>query len=291
MKKETLKYLDSSKMKCFLECPRKFYWRYCRHLVPVRKSPALAFGRAIHEALYTWYDRDKNESLKEAAEYAIDIFHSMWTDIPEDDKRTHEKGEELLRGYFKEYPGEPFKFVTPPETSFKIKFFDYYLIGRFDGVIEWNNMVMPFDHKTASAMGKYYFDRFRPDLQITKYCWVTRVIAKERGLSPKIHGAYLNILYFTKTKVGYEREIITREQWEIDQFVKIALQIMDDINSRDPEVMEDWFPNWTSCNKWGACKYKDMCTTDEPERFVDFLYEEEIWNPLTTEETIELAYK
>lgn len=291
LEKESLKYLDSSKMKSFLECPRQFYWNYCRHLVPIKRRPALDFGKAIHEALYTWYSRDKEEDPKDVQEYAIDIFHAHWTDLVDDTLRTHEKGENLLRGYFKEYDREPFTFITPPETSFKIKFFDYYLIGRFDGVIDWSGMVMPLDHKTASRMGKYYFNRYRPDLQMTKYCWVTRIIAENKGLNPKVHGAYLNVLYFTKTKIGFERQIITREQWELDQFVQIALQIMDNINSRDPRIMEDWFPNWTSCNKWGACAYKDLCTTEEPERLVDFMYRKEIWNPLSAEETIELEYE
>jgi len=281
MKQEDLRYLDSSKMKCYLECPRKFYWRYVRHLVPQKDETPLTFGSAIHEALYTWYDMQLDGySKEEAMEEALHRFHSNWTDQPYDDKRTHEKGDKLLKGYFKKYPEEPFTFLTPPETAFKIKFYDYFLIGRFDGVINHNGMVMPLDHKTSTRMGNYYFNRFRPDLQMTKYCWVARKIAQKLGLNEEIHGAYINVLYFTKTKMNYVRQIVSREQWEIDQFTRIALHIMDEINAKSVDRMEDWFPNWTSCTKWGSCTYRDLCIDNEPERLIDFMFEEEVWNPL-----------
>jgi len=283
-----IKQLDSSKMKCFLECPRKFYWRYVRHLVPEEQHPALDFGKAIHEALYTWYDREPDEDPKEVQEYAIRVFHSNWTDVPGDDKRTHKKGQALLTKYFEKYPKEPFEFITPPETSFRIRLLDYFLIGRFDGLIKHQNMIMPLDHKTATRKGKYYYRRFRPDLQMSTYCWAGRKIAQAKGYDVPVKGAYINVLYFTKTKIDFDREIITRKDWEIEQFLEVAVKIMDNINLRDTENIKDWDPNWTSCQKWGTCKYRPLCLELDPEPLVPFMYKKEIWDPTDGNPTVEV---
>lgn len=260
---------DSSSLKAFLNCQRKYFWRYVEHFQPVGYDrPALDFGTAIHEGLRVWYEEGKLNP-------ALDAFHDLWDERWEDTKRTHEKGEELLRSYVEKYPDEPFEWISPPEQVFKVKLFDTNFVGRFDGVIKFQSMPLIIDHKTATRMGQSYFYRFRPDMQMSAYVWAARQLFEE-----KIMGAYINVLYFTKTKMKFEREIIPREDWELEEFLDVASSVISQIQSRDRDNYREWTPNWSFCDHWGTCKFRDLCVSEDPYRTARGEFEREEWDPL-----------
>jgi len=263
-------FFDASSVKTYLECPRKYYWQYVRHKVPFNEPTALSFGRAIHEGLYVWYTTwDEEQALNE--------FHKHWQDTSDEYLRTAERGENLLRGYFKKYnkKTEPLQFVTAPEQKFELDLDGHRLIGRFDGVVSWSGLTAILDHKTATRMGYTYYYQFRPDIQMSTYCFAaSRLIGK-----PVLH-AVINTLYFTKSKMDYDRDIITREPWEMDEYVRVMTSIMNEISNTDPEDMHAWRPNWNSCMMWGYCKYRDLCLCEDPEKIAEGMYVERHWNPL-----------
>ncbi len=266
-------FLDSSKTKCFLECPRKFYWRHVRKLVPLHEKAALSFGKAIHEALYEWH---KTYDL----ERTIEIFHEHWDDKIDEQLRTAEKGESLLKGYAERYPPkhEPFKFLSL-EQKVQIEIGDFVYGGRIDGIVEWGGMYLVLDHKTASRMGPKYFDRFRPDLQMTGYAFMAKQLFKQH-----IHGVVINVLYFTKKQMDFVREISSREPFEYEQFASLILNLASQIKANDPEDMNSWLPNWTSCGDWGGCDYRDLCLSEDPEPLARSMYREEVWHPFIEDE-------
>ena len=260
---------DSSSLKAFLNCPRKYFWNYVEHFQPIGyDKPALDFGTAIHEALRVWYEEKDLDT-------ALEVFHDLWDERWEDKKRTHEKGEKLLRGYVEEYPREPFEWISPPEQVFKIELFGVNFVGRFDGVVRFQNMPLIIDHKTATRMGATYFKGFRPDMQMSAYTWAARQLYDE-----KIMGALINVLYFTTRQMDFEREIINREDWELEEFLDVASSVISQIKALDRDNYKEWIPNWGFCKRWGVCKYRELCLSKDPYRTARGGYEREEWNPL-----------
>jgi len=263
-----MKMFDASSLKSYEECPRKYYWRYVQDLVPKDPHPALNFGTAIHNALYLWYS---GADIKEA----INGFHEVFEQSVDDSLRTRERGQDLLLRYFGEHPSEPWDFISPPEQKFLLDIAGHSFAGRFDGVIKWGSMYLILDHKTATRMGPTYFLQYRPDLQMTAYCYAARKL-----YDVDISGALINVLYFLKTKTEFIREITSREPFEYAEFINIITRSMNEIKALPQDDHNLWHPRWTSCTRWGACKYRDLCLTDEPERLFDIAYDREEWDPL-----------
>ncbi len=260
---------DSSSLNTYLSCPRKYYWRYVRHLRKkgYKKAP-LDFGTAIHEALRIWY-------VKHDAKEALEVFHELWDERFADRLRTHEKGEDLLIGYFQKYKKETFTWISKPEMSFKVDFLGSNFVGRFDGVIDFQGTPLVIDHKTATRMGNSYFNSYRPNMQMSAYVWAARQLFPELD----IRGVMINVLYFTTKRMEYPREIIPRRDWEIQEFLDVASRNIANIKARDREDFKDWEPRWCSCTDWGTCQFRDLCTEKDPETLVDFLYKKDIWDP------------
>lgn len=259
---------DSSSLGTYISCPRKYYWRYVRHLLPRGyKSAPLDFGTAIHEALRIWYTTHD-------AEEAISTFHDLWDERLEDNKRTHEKGIELLSGYFKKYERETFTWISEPETVFKLDFYGNTFVGRFDGVIDFQGLPLIIDHKTATRMGSSYFYKFRPDMQMSAYVWAARQL-----FGDEIAGALINVLYFTTKKMGYFRSIVERQDWEIQEFLDVASRNIEEIKSKDREDHMDWEPRWAYCQHWSTCMFRDLCTEKNPEPLVQSMYRVDEWDP------------
>lgn len=265
-------FLDSSTLKTFLECPRKYYWSYVRHLTPQRIRTPLTFGAAIHNALEHHYrGNDPEESLR--------VFLDEFEDQEHDTIRTSARGAELLRKYFDKHPlhREPFTLLLPPEQRFEIQIGEYKYIGRLDLIIEWSGLNLVMDHKTSSRMGPYFFDQFRPDLQMTGYCF-----AASQLLDQTIHGSAINVLYMTKTKMEFHREIISREPFEYREFISLVTTLANEITtlrSRPREEYSLWLPNWTSCGRWGSCEFKDLCLAEDPEPLTEYLFDVRPWHP------------
>lgn len=260
---------DSSAMKTFARCPRKYYWRYVRDLVPQNYNPApLNFGTAIHEALRVWYETGDMDE-------AIAVFHKIWEDRFGDSKRTHEKGEEILRAYAEEYPKERFEIIGEPETGFTVDVMDEQYVGRFDLVVKWGDDYYVLDHKTATRMGGSYYNRFNPDMSITGYTW-----AAEQLFDVEFRGVMINVLYFTTRQMDFDRQPIYIFDWQKKDFVKYLTGRINEIKALDPHKMEEWEQKWVACTDWGTCKYRELCLEQNPEPLAKSMYREEAWNPL-----------
>jgi hypothetical protein len=263
-----------------------YYWRAVENLVPLDEGKALSFGRAIHEALNTWYELWDLDA-------AIAKFRENYEDSFNDSLRTLETGEKLLRQYAKTYPKEPWEIIAL-ERPFELELPNgLTYCGRFDMVIKWGSLYMVLDHKTASRMGPTYMQQWRPNLQMRGYCW-----AAQKLLGVPIHGVLMNILYLTKTKIEFHRDIVPLEPWETGEFEQVAMDLTSviDVKRENTAYRQEmglpaealrkiWCPNWTSCTDWGRCRYRDLCCTDQPERLIDGLFERKVWSPLTQDAT------
>ena len=280
----TKHYFDNTRMSDYQECPRKYAIRHLWDLVPNRKSMPLYFGSTMHDCLSKWYETgDVKEALTVWDEYE----DNQW-----DEKRTKSRGTDIAISYFATYPSEPFKIISN-EMPFEVHLVtiaddEYYLMGKIDLAIEWNNAIYVVDHKTTSQLGGSYFKQFKPSRQMPGYC-----IGLSKLLDKTVSGAFINALAVYKSKTKYERSLITYTPRKLVEYTLIIPQLMqrmvdtekvykrvsEDLDDKWTALNHSFLPNWDSCYNWGGCQYRDLCNANGAKSVVETGYREEHWDP------------
>lgn len=256
------KMFSSSSISDYMGCPRLFYWGWIRKLKPKGNKPALLFGSAFHEALLEWYKSGD-------AEKAISKFQSLPAVIT-DDIRTGAWGESIFKQYIERYKSEVGK-TLHLEVKFKIEIGDHIYAGTMDRIEEWSDQIYVDDHKTTKMLGLSFFEAYRPHPQIDGYCYACR------ELVGKCAGAVINGISVAKNpKDRFQRFISSRSDEEMNTWKENFTDTTTDM-LRDYE--RNHFPMRTTwCNRWGSCKFKDLCVyhhndNESREKFIETNYE------------------
>ncbi len=277
--------MDFSTMSDFLKCRKRGYYRHILNIVPDRTSKALVFGGAMHEALASWYQfRDEGKAIREFSNYWN--AHVPPPTTPEegkislqpqqeDPKRNLVNGVNILSGYFKAYPKEPFQILSN-EFPFKvflgqIEGVSYYLTGKVDLTVRWNGMTYIMDHKTTSMLGGSFFKQFHPSLQLDGYAYAVKDIFGE------CDGVLINAILVAKTKQTFERDIFSKTEEDLELYVENALQIMWEIEQA--KKADRYVINTDACTLYGECPYLELCQAKGDEMVINKRYKVEVWDP------------
>jgi hypothetical protein len=157
----------------------------------------------------------------------------------------------------------------------------YLLCGHLDRVVTFNDSIFVMDHKTTTAaVSPYFFDQWSPSNQMTLY-----TIAGQVVLNAPIKGVILDAAGVLIEKPNdFKRGFTFRtpdqlSEWLVD--LKYWLTMAEGYAN-----MSYWPMNDTSCDKFGGCKFRGVCSKDPAvrDRFLeaDFVKQppEERWNPL-----------
>ncbi len=242
---------DASCISDYLSCPKLFYYRYIKQLVPIKESAPLLFGGVMHDALLVWYTTHSLSS-------SVEVLERIPKDI-EDDRRTKEHAVVILTEYTKRYPSEPY-LIKQSEVEFHLDMEEgRTYAGRIDQIVKWNGQMYVKDHKTTSQLGMSFFRSFRPSVQMDGYCYACR------ELCGSCSGAIINaISVAANPKERFGRDISSRTSSELDMF---KLQFAKWCTSIEVSVLKkDFLCNYGSCNRWGQCVYWELCVYGEDER-------------------------
>ena len=289
---------DNYSISTFRECPRKHYYRIERGII---KDGAFAlaaeFGIALHKGFETFYSGNmtidaQDAALLEFTTYYIPIYMSNNGPVIED-KRTPDKGIDLLSKYFTHYKNEPFE-VIATEVGGAIELRpDLIYTTRIDLIVQWLSPrgIFGFDHKSTSDMSGLVP---KPNNQITGY------VANLMEMYEDVLGFQMNLIGVFKTDKQkdrlsgkmVEREIFqrlstTRNSKEITMWKKEILQTVDFIDRcRDSKI----WPRFDKCKPWrnSLCPYHDLCLTqdeDMVEKLIELgAYKYEPWSAYKEEE-------
>lgn len=163
----------------------------------------------------------------------------------------------------------------------------YLLSGHLDRVVEFQGALFVMDHKTTlSTPGEYFFDGFNPSNQMTLYSLAGKIV-----LNAPIKGVFINAI---QLKLGkYEgatgesefrrgptyRTTDQLDEWTNDLHYWLAL-------SEQFALANYWPMNDTSCDKFGGCKFREICSRSPKVRDIYLksnftkLAPEDRWNPL-----------
>ncbi len=158
----------------------------------------------------------------------------------------------------------------------------YLLSGHLDRVINFNDHLFVLDHKTTTTtLSDYYFNQYEPSNQMTLYSLAGATVLDAPIKGVCISGAQimLNDPHRFVRRFTY-RTPDQLDEWLMDLRFHLA-------NAEHYAAVEYWPMNDVSCDKFGGCKFRGVCSKSPQVREMflktDFvkLEPEQRWNPLS----------
>lgn len=275
-----IRYLSASRIRCFKECRRKYWFRYVEKLEPVTKALPLVLGKAVHTGLEIL---DKGKSLEEA-KAAIMLQYEDW---PEEDAGIlPDHALSIVEGYH-EYVKPDWK-TLDLESRFEVSCGKgRRLIGYFDGIIERNGHTYILERKTARTVDENYLHNLLWDEQASIYAYAASELGLEikgilydiiqkasiRQKKNEIETAFVKRLQeWYKDPSRYTRHLVTRNNSQLEALANDVRDVALDITVTERE--QRWYRNPAACQIFG-CPFRSICLEDTPEARTEFQTKEE----------------
>lgn len=293
---------DSTSLRALKTCPRYYYYNIIMGYVSRQESVHLRFGIEYNNALVTYHKRraagdDYETALLASVRYALthtwdEKLNRPWTsDEPTKNRET------LVRSiiwYLTQFENDPlhtqvFASGEPAvELAFRIDIDlasgltgeGYMLCGYLDRFVMFMNAPYVTDYKTTKYMlNEKYFKRYSPDCQVSQYDFCGAIIGSEPIKGVIIDAVQLGVTFSRFQRSQIKRTPAQREEWIRDSMHYIKLN--------ETYVADNYWPqNDTSCEKYGGCGYRDICSAS-PEnrpRLLEGLFHKRSWDPLVVRE-------
>jgi hypothetical protein len=297
---------DSTSIGYLKTCPRLYQYVMIEGWTGRHESIHLRFGTEYHKALED-YDRLRAEGASHD-----DGVHNTVRELlirtadykaPDDDGTRGEKIKTraaLVRTviwYLDQFEDDPAKTVIlndgrpAVELSFQ---FDldwgpltkvlkeessqsYVLCGHLDRVVEYMDSLFVMDRKTTTTTpSAYYFNSFEPNNQMSLYTLASKVI-----LGSPIKGVIIDAAQVLSDSSRFVRGFTYRTSDQLDEYIK-DLEYWFNLAESYAEA-NYWPMNETSCDKYGGCRFRDICSKSPSvrEQFLKSAFVKgEPWNPL-----------
>ena len=285
-----LDFLSVSKVNLFIDCHRKYYWRYIRNFDSHKVSIPFFVGGFYHEGLEQFYSGKKPEDILSYVDESITEF-LVETFIPPDEVGELELQRAIilgmLEGYFDVYASDRDKWeVLGTEIFVEMEMlgYDFPLIGTIDLVFRFKGRIWIGEHKTTSQIHRDYIDRLPFDLQVMLY---PLLLEEAMGLHP--HGVCYNItrkpsirqkqnetfpdfvsrvsedyverreFYFHREEILFNKKYIS-QAWDDLTHIADELQIYhDSLDEKKILNRKNWYRNAQSCFQYGRCPFFNLC--------------------------------
>lgn len=168
----TKKAITHSMLATFLDCRKKFEYRYLKGITPTGAAPALDFGAAYHRGLEFWVRFGSAPAALDAAQGEAEARGMGAAEIA--------KLLAMLEGYFRHHPAAELEkyeaveaeveFKAPirnPKTGRKSQRF--FLRGKADALLTEEGRVWIVEYKTAADISPAYLKKLSFDTQIAIY--------------------------------------------------------------------------------------------------------------------------
>jgi hypothetical protein len=175
--------------------------------------------------------------------------------------------------------GIEFSFLEPIDIKHPVTGDPILYSGRFDMLVDYENLHLGEDDKTASQLGASWPRQWDLRSQFTAYVWG----AGRAGI--QLDGFLVRGVSILKTKYDTLEAITYRPQWQIDRWYQ---QTLADV----ARMQECWASGlWDfnldhACAEYGGCPFRSVCQMQRPEILLQQQFERRIWNPVLRTETL-----
>jgi len=157
----------------------------------------------------------------------------------------------------------------------------YLLCGHLDRVVSFNDQLLVMDRKTTTTtLSGYYFNQYEPNNQMTLYTLAGKII-----MGAPIRGVIIDAAQILLEKPNaFARGFTYRTEDQLEEWLADLRVLLE--NAERYAENDYWPMNDSSCDKFGGCRYRDICSKSPSvrERFLaaDFekLEPDQRWNPL-----------
>jgi len=156
----------------------------------------------------------------------------------------------------------------------------YLLCGHLDRLVTYADETFVMDRKTATAtLSQHYFAQYEPNNQMTLYTLAGQVV-----LGTSIRGVIIDAAAIQVQGSWFQRGFTYRTKGQLDEWLRDLKWWLK--QAEEYAVANHWPMNDTACDKYGGCKFRDICNKDPAvrERFLEaqFVQQpiESRWNPL-----------
>jgi RecB family exonuclease len=250
-------YLSCSRIKTFLQCPRKYALQYVDKIPPEYRSASLAFGTAWHHAVGHFLMATVPETLDELTE----IFRAaledelmsdgapvLFDDGESDTDALVTKAREMLEVFMRDFPRpdrvlsieEPFLLeLRHPATG---KSLGVPLVGAMDALVDRAGKVKVVELKSAKR--RWSADQLDQDIQGTAY----RMAARSMGFD----AAEVELAVTTETKTPeMQVESLVRHARDEVELVELAFDVVKGVRAGVSFRNRGWACR--GCSHAGAC--------------------------------------
>ncbi len=247
-------HVSVSRLKTFVQCPRKYSYQYIERQMPEFRSIALAFGSAWHEAIdsYLVHGTDTNETTNVfrdalAREVRADDVPVLFDD-DEDLGACVDQGARMLDAFIARVPRPDL--VLGVELAFSLELVDPEtgeqlpapLIGALDALVVENDTPEVWELKTGKR--KWGADQLEFDPQPTAYQMGARVFDIE---TPE-----LKLLLTSKgRKPDVQVERLVRNKKQEDELALLAASVLRAVEAGVDHRLRGW-----QCK---TCQYAGRC--------------------------------
>ena len=299
-----LEEIDYSSISSYLECPRSFYFRYIKHLQPLRPNINLIFGSCWHFGLEGTFKRlmaGESLSVETATEISIAYFRALWDEeaapyfdaeltYPKSPGRAHDMYYKYWERFLSTYLDPNYKIIGV-EVPFAISIFNINYIGRMDlACVEPGDFIVITDHKTAKSVNKATQDSFDNSLQTEGYLTAAKIYWDKL---PRIN---YSVALCQKTKIDFPLFQYTKSDRAVDRFLfEMSCNIKDlhkdlalmeiEATNTDSNFIPTSFrrnPGYACTSFFSTCPYFDICKSrNNPYTFKDCPsgYLQQEWKP------------
>ncbi len=271
-KHETHDILDSSKIQCYMDCPRKFLFKYVLGWTIDTPNINLVFGEAWHRAMEhmlltkpdVGYDEKESvNAMKKFMSHFREHFSSEYDDVYA--PKNPEGAMIALVDYIDAYKRDRFKVLYTEVHGYIPISDDRQLAVRLDSIIEDDNGVGSLEHKTSKYHIKIWGAQWQLSTQIGAYNHALYCNYDE----DKVQGITVNGTFFKKSGSTFERVQIKRTLRSMadwfdmvnNWYNSILIDMEDLMNSSDESAtLQSFRMNPQSCNNFmKMCMYHDFC--------------------------------
>lgn len=283
---------DSTALASLRACRQQFEYSTVQKLklrgTSIHLHAGGAFARGLEVARMAFYKDGASPS--DAVALGASALITAYGDFdPGNSAKSLDRMVGALEYYFSEYPldadpariltlaGKPaveFSFAIPLPISHPESEEPLLFCGRFDAVVEYAGGIYAMDEKTTSSLGATWSRQWDLRGQFCGYAWALR----EHGLN--CQGTIVAGVSILKTKYEQQRAVVPQPDWKIDRWLSDSIAEIEDAKAR---YVANASPrrNWSeSCNAYGGCSYKQLCSVQDPTPWIDTYYEANSWNPL-----------